>query len=162
MSNPLIQPNDPRFQRPSLTDAAGNNRFADDMANDESEAAKPLFASPEVSAEPSYRPEYASGQPSRQPTFMALAGLAWAALFGAALATWVGHWMAYLMLVAAVPSAAIGWHIAADELSGIRRGGVDVKHRRAARLGMLLNMAGVVLGLVITGIAVWQAMGQAE
>ncbi len=164
MSNPLIRPNDPRFQRPSLTDETGANRFADDtpppaeFADVQPGAGSP-YSTPQPSAEPAYQPEYVSGQPSRQSLIFSLTGSSVAALGGAAIAIWMAHWVTYPLLLIALPTAAVGWYTAADELSVIRKGGVGLQHRPAARFGLALGIVCTLLALALAYAAIESGIG---
>jgi hypothetical protein len=164
MSNPLIRPNDPRFQRQPLTDEAGQNRFSDDapvpaMPADQPRADASVYASPQVSEEPAYRPEYVSGQPSRHRLIQLLSAASISALGVATVALWLEHWSVYPLLLVAGMISGLNWYTSADELSVIRRGGVDDTHRTVARLGVAIGIAcalataGIVYAAFSSGVA---------
>ena len=159
MSNPLIRPSDPRFQRPPITDETGINRFSEDEPIQAQPADMPAteesaFAAPQSSDERAYQPEYATGQPSRHRLIQTLSASALTAVSVAALTLWIEHWTVYPMLLIALPTAILNWYVAADELSVIRRGGVNADHRTVARLGLAVGIACTLsaIGILFTAI----------
>src|SRR5687768_10214988 len=78
MSNPLLKPNDPRFQRPELRDEGGQNRFADDSPP---AAAPPDETSetyaPAAGDERPFVPRYDAQQPPRTGLLYLLGSLGW-------------------------------------------------------------------------------------
>jgi hypothetical protein len=164
MSNPLIRPNDPRFQRPALTDAEGKNRFSEENAPPQvpGDVAESVYAAPQSPGERSYQPEYVTGQPSRQHWILLLGGGAVAALAAAIVAVWLGHWTAYLLLIVEVPLALVGCYLATDDLSAIRRGGLDVSYRATTRWGLLLNALMIPLAIALLAFIVRSGLGFAD
>ena len=161
MSNPLIRPNDPRFQRQPLTDESGRNRFGDDTAlqaqpANDSPANDSAYASPVSSEQPAYQPEYASGQPSRQRLIQTLAASAASAIALSGIAVWLSHWTAYPLLLIALPTSGLAWYTAADELSVIRRGGLEASHRNFARIGLAVGIACTLLTVGLLYAAIFQ------
>lgn len=146
MSNPLIRPNDPRFQRQPITDEAGNNRFADEASS--------VFAPPHSSGQ-TYQPEYVSGQPSRHRLIQWLCASSISAIVLAFAALLLAHWSVYPLLLIAGMISGLTWYTSADELSVIRRGGVADTHRTIARLGVVIGMAGVLLTIGVVYAALW-------
>ncbi len=164
MSNPLIRPGDPRFQRPPLHDEAGKNRFADDAPPASHSdavgdpAARPIgdvFATPQPSEEPAYRPQYVSDQPSRRRTMLALATLSLAADAASMVAILGERWTAStVLLFAGIVTGSVAWYLATDELSAIKAGVMPAEHRPAAWTGLALASLGVLLGLAFVATAV--------
>src|SRR6186997_1034189 len=66
MSNPLLRPNDPRFQKPDLRDAAGKNQFAEgsELRSDSESTLNAFAPSGDAESRP-YLPEYGAQQHSR-------------------------------------------------------------------------------------------------
>jgi len=164
MSNPLIRPNDPRFQRQPVTDEAGLNRFSDDAPIPAVPADQPnpevsAYASPQHSEQPAYRPEYVSGQPSRHRLIQLLSASSISAFVLSAIAFWLEYWGVYPLVLVAGMISGLTWYTSADELSVIRRGGVDDTHRTLARLGLAIGITctlltvGVVYAAVAGGVA---------
>src|SRR4051794_23658858 len=83
MSNPLLRPNDPRFQKPELRDAEGKNRFAEGQTPEppaKTEAG--VFSATADDDSRPYLPRYAAQQEPRFLRLIVLGGLGW---IGAAL-----------------------------------------------------------------------------
>jgi hypothetical protein len=160
MSNPLIRPNDPRFQRQPITDEAGNNRFADESpvapaaGDSQPDEASSVFAPPHSSGQ-TYQPEYVSGQPSRHRLIQWLCASSISAIVLAFAALLLAHWSVYPLLLIAGMISGLTWYTSADELSVIRRGGVADTHRTIARLGVVIGMAGVLLTVGVVYAALW-------
>lgn len=168
MSNPLLRPGDPRFQRPPLRDEAGNNVFADPDAPIPAEAAdgQPLAPSPRsenaanVFAPPSgttevgpvYQPQYATTHAHRGILLLVLAivGLAGD---GALLLIFTGSMFGIAGLAAIVP-AGIAFLFGRADLTAMRQGSVDPSGRPQTLVAMWLGLAGAVLYLAIVAVAV--------
>lgn len=166
MSNPYIRPNDPRFQREPVVDEHGINRFADPVeaqpidaelspdepiaaqpADSPNAAAHPMYASPQLSATPAYQPEYVSGQPSRQRLILSIGGSALVAAASAAVSWAVDSDWRMLLIPICLILAGTGWYLAADELSVIRKGGLDARFRPITRLGLAMNIVAALVGV---------------
>src|SRR5437764_9713436 len=80
MSNPLLKPNDPRFQPPEIRDPEGNNWFADgSQPPSPPGAGEDVFvAAPSDEARP-FVPKYETQERSRPTLLFVLAGVGWAA-----------------------------------------------------------------------------------
>src|SRR5688500_16650582 len=77
MSNPLIRPGDPRFQKPSIVDAQGQNRFGEGQPAEESGDSSPgdAFAAGQAGEERPYQPQYEATQKSRSGVLLLIASL---------------------------------------------------------------------------------------
>jgi hypothetical protein len=145
MSNPLLQP-DGRFRRPSVVDAEGRNRFADEGETAPAKASDDLLASPVSDAEPVYQPHYQAIVPHR-------GGLiAWLGIVGFAM-SWLlllAFWdYAYLGLAASffgialsLGTSIIGYH----DLKGMSLGAIDERGRDSTLLGFRFALAGIFVG----------------
>ena len=158
MSNPLLRPNDPRFQPPPLRDDAGNNLFADPDAPVQAEAAdgQPvatppptaaadhLFAPPSAVAgeDQAYQPHYETTHPHRGFLLLvlAVAGLAGDTAF---LLLFTGGIFGLVGLVAIVP-AGIAFVLGRADLAGIRQGAIDPSGRQLTLIALWLGLAGCV------------------
>ena len=162
MSNPLIRPNDPRFQPPPLRDAAGNNLFVDADAPIAAEPAdggplparivEPaehnLFAAPAAQPidEPAYQPQFETTHPHRGMLLLVLSvvGLAGS---GSLLLVVTGSILGLLGLVAIIPAAA-AWLLGRSDLRAMRQGAIDPSGLIQTRLAMWLGLAGTLIYVV--------------
>lgn len=167
MSNPLLRPGDPRFQRPPLRDGAGNNVFADPDApipaeaadgqplppTPRSENADNLFAPPSATTEvgPVYQPQYETTHAHRGILLLVLAivGLAGD---GALLLIFTGSLFGLTGLAAIVP-AGIAFLLGRADLAGMGQGAVDPAGRPQTQVAMWLGLAGAVLYFAILAVA---------
>ena len=159
MSNPLLRPNDPRFQRPPLRDAAGNNVFGDADAPVQAEAAdgQPLPATPvhdqsdnlfaapaaDTGREPAYQPQFETTQQHRGVLLLVLAvvGLAGSGGLGLVMA---GVFWGLIGLLAIAPAMA-AWLLAMGDVKAMRSGAMDPSGLGQTRLAMWLGAAGVAV-----------------
>ena len=78
MSNPLLKPNDPRFQKPDIRDTVGKNRFADGSQQQNPPAgAEDVFSAATDEARP-FVPKYEAQEHSRPTLLFVLGGVGWA------------------------------------------------------------------------------------
>src|SRR2546423_975245 len=80
MSNPLLRPNDPRFQKPDIHDTDGKNRFGD-SGKEQSPApgSDGFYAATTTDEARPFVPQYQVQQQSRPRLLFTLAGVGWAA-----------------------------------------------------------------------------------
>ena len=153
MSNPLLRPNDPRFQQPDMRDAQGKNQFAEsaDELVDAS-AADEVYAAAAETGERPYEPKYEVQQRSRAGLLLFLGGIAWAAAVVGAVSLasvfkigWVGP------LLGVFPGGA-AWFLAHEELRSIRMGAIDANADTPARHAFWLGLTGLLacLGIVVS------------
>jgi hypothetical protein len=152
MSNPLLRPNDPRFQQPELRDAAGKNRFADEnaSANPAPEKNDVYAASTGDDARP-FTPQYSVQQTSRARLLLFLGGTGWgAAAVGAFSFTgWFdAGWLSPLLGLA---PAGAAWFLAHEELKAIRTGAISANAGPQARHAFWLGTTGLIacIGILI-------------
>lgn len=167
MSNPLLRPNDPRFQRPPLRDEAGNNVFGDADAPVQAQpadgqplparpAAGPadnLFAAPaDTGAEPAYQPRFETTQQHRGILLLVLAvvGLGGSGSLALVLTGFVWGLMGLLGIV----PAAAAWLLALSDVKAMRSGAMDVRGLAQTRLAMWLGGAGVAVYVAVLAAAV--------
>lgn len=158
MSNPLLRPNDPRFQKPSITDAQGQNRFAEPAeGNRPSDAGAGVpgesgnqFAAPAREQQP-YQPKYETTQPGRTGMLFILASCGIAGIFFGGLHL-VGifeiGWI--VPLIATVPAAA-AWLLAHEDLKAIRLGAIDESERQNTRFAYWLGLFALLGCLGVLG-----------
>ena len=167
MSNPLLRPNDPRFQRPPLRDAAGNNVFADPEAPVQAEPAdgQPLPANPvpdhpdnlflapaaDTGPEPAYQPQFETTQPHRGVLLLVLGVVGLAGSGGVALVM-TGFVWGLIGLLGIVP-AATAWLLGLADVKAMRSGAMEPSGLVQTRVAMWLGAAGVIVcfGVVLAG-----------
>ena len=156
MSNPLLRPNDDRFQRPDVRDEAGKNRFSEEVpAADANLSTNDVYAvSASDDAEP-YAARYSVQQTSRATLFLFFGGIAWgAAAIGAFSFTGLFEigWLAPLIGVG--PGGA-AWLLAHEELKAIRAGAISSAAQPQARQAFWLGLTGLLacVGVVAAMIA---------
>jgi hypothetical protein len=158
MSNPLLRPNDPRFQKPEIRDAAGQNRFGDEVPAGTPAADAGVFAAATEEGEQPYQPRYEAQQADRGSVLLSLAGLGWGlGLFGSiSLLGFVSlGWM--MPLLGMVPSAA-AWFLAHEDLKTIYLGAIDAAARPRTRNAYWLGLLGLVLCAAVVGSMLWRQM----
>src|SRR2546423_838584 len=79
MSNPLLRPNDPRFQKPDIRDEVGKNRFGESDQPADAAASDGNYAASAADKERPFVPRYEVQQQPRTGLLLLLGGLAWAA-----------------------------------------------------------------------------------
>ena len=141
MSNPLLRPNDPKFQRPELRDEAGQNRFSEDSAPQPSSAAQPQnnYAAAAGDVRP-FQPRYEAQQHARTGLLYLLGALGYAGMAVGLLALlriFTTGWIAPLLGLA---PAAAAWLLAWEDLKAIRAGAIAEEARPGVRLAMWLGL----------------------
>lgn len=158
MTNPILRPNDPRFQRPAIQDAEGKNRFGEDSAapSDPGQAGG-VYAAGGDDTRP-YLPEYAAQQHSRAGLLLLLAAAGWvAAVFGAVSFTGVltSGWISPLL---GILPAGCTWLMAYEELKAVEVGAIHADHAPRIRLAMWLGLAALLACLGIVGSMIYLNM----
>ncbi|MDX1948037.1 MAG: hypothetical protein SFU86_21740 [Pirellulaceae bacterium] len=159
MSNPLLKPNDPRFVRPTITDEAGHNRFADGAngATPPAPASDNLFAagSDAASAERPYQPRYETLAPARGVWLLVagMLGLAGAASSAASLSGVLV--LGWFLPLAGTVAAATAWFLAHHDLQAMHTGAIDPSGRPLTLLAMWLGIAGLVSCLATAAAMIW-------
>lgn len=141
MSNPLLRPNDPKFQRPDLRDEAGQNRFSEDSAPEADPPAETAnnYATAAGDVRP-FEPRYEVQQQARTGLFYLLGGLGYAGMAVGLLALlriFTTGWIAPLLGLA---PAAAAWLLAWEDLKAIRAGAIAEDARPGLRLAMWLGL----------------------
>lgn len=159
MSNPLLRPNDPRFQKPSVTDAQGQNRFAEPAEGSQSSSGAAgaageggsQYVSPASEQQP-YQPKYEATQRGRTGMLFGLASFGLVGIVCGGLHL-VGIFSigSIVPLIAIVPSAA-AWLLAHEDLKAIRLGAIDEAERQNTRSAYWLGVFALLgcLGVLAT------------
>lgn len=166
MSNPLLKPNDPRFTKPSLIDAAGKNVFAEGTENDIAAAtvAGESAATPDdniyrsSTANAPYQPRFEVSQGHRGVLLMVLAvtGLVGSLLGFASLSgLWVLGWVfSFLSIVPAACAMGLGW----QDLRAISMGAMDPKGRNLTLIAFWLGSLGVFFSVAMDAAVLYFAI----
>jgi hypothetical protein len=157
MSNPLLRPNDPRFQRPDIRDDVGKNRFGEGQQPASADGGDQYAAAGSADERP-FVPKYEVQQQPRTALLFLLGGLAWAAaVVGAgSLAGLIGFgWIS--PLIGAVPGAA-AWVLAHGELKAIGAGAIATEARSQTRHAYWLGLTGLVLCAAIVAAMIYRRM----
>ena len=152
MSNPLIRPGDPRFVRPSITDAEGKNVFAEPEGSADAgaagEAGENLYAASLESVP--YQPRYEVSQNHRGVLLLVLSLVALAGTV-MGVTTLSGVFMTGWMLSAlAIVPAACAWLLGAKDIRAMKLGAMDPSGLTMTRVAMWLGAIGVLgsIGMV--------------
>jgi len=160
MSNPLIKPNDPRFQKPSLVDPAGQNRFAEGAAASEGakEGSGDAFAAGAAADARPFQPQYEVTQQARGGMLLTIA---WLGIGGAmiGLTALIGLFPSgyFAPLISVVP-AATAWLLAHQDLKTMQLGAMNDNGRPRTRLAYWLGLFGLIACLGIVATAIWKEM----
>src|SRR5687767_4815216 len=124
MSNPLIRPGDPRFQKPDIVDAQGQNRFGETQTSDESGESSPsdAFAAGASGEDRPYQPKYEVTQKSRSGVLLLIASLGLAGALTGIVALLDVFPMGYFVTLICVVPAATAWLLAYEDLKTMRLG----------------------------------------
>ena len=160
MSNPLLRPNDPRFQKPSITDAQGQNRFAEPAEGSQPSDAGAgesgnQFAAPAREQQP-YQPKYEATQPGRTGMLFGLAACGLAGIFFGGLQLVGIFQIGWIVpLIANVPAAA-AWLLAHEDLKAIRLGAMDEVQRQNTLFAYWLGIPALVGCLAVTATLIYR------
>src|SRR3954466_5911928 len=156
MSNPLIKPNDPRFQKPQIHDAAGKNRFGDGAQP--VDEAPPMYEAYSAGASDEARPfvpQYEAQQRSRGGLWLILGGLGWvAAVLGAVSLAGLLPLGWVCPLLGGGP-AGTAWFMAYEEMKAIRVEAIDANARSRTWHAFWLGFTGLVVCLMVVAAMVY-------
>lgn len=158
MSNPLLHPDDPRFQRPKVRDAAGKNPFADEAAPVKDEVASRGVYDASADGDPQpFAAQYPVQQASRARLLMFLGGIGWGAATAGALSFTGWFDVGWLSPLLGLGPAGAAWLLAHEELKAIRLGAISSDAQAQARQAFWLGLTGLIacVGVVAAMIA-WE------
>lgn len=164
MSNPLLRPNDPKFQRPDVHTADGKNPFGETAVAKTSTAqtspapAGDVYAAPPADEAQPYTAKYLVQQQSRAGLLIFLGGAAWgAAAVGAfSFSGWFDiGWLAPLL---GVGPAGAAWFLAHEELKAIQAGAIANSAKEPARHAFWLGLTGLLACLAVVATMIYQQM----
>ena len=159
MSNPLLRPNDPKFQKPDIRDTEGKNRFAEaGDKQDSSQRPDDIYAAA-ASGEPRpFVPQYEVQQRSRVNLLLILGGLGWAAaLIGGISLTGIfaTGWLAPLL---GIFPAGGAWFLAHEEIRAIRAGAIAPQALSPTRHSYWLGLTALLACLAIVAAMIYRQM----
>jgi hypothetical protein len=152
MSNPLLHPSDPRFQRPEIRDAAGKNPFADQNAQpDRSPDTNDVYAAAAADEAQPFTAQYSVQQTSRASLLLFLGGIGWGAAAVGAFSFTGWFDVGWLSPLLGLGPAGAAWLLAHEELKAIRAGAISQNHEPQARQAFWLGLTGLIacLGIVV-------------
>lgn len=158
MSNPLLRPNDPRFQRPDVYTAEGKNPFGESAAKNSPAAEGDVYAASAADEAQPYTAKYLVQQQSRAGLLIFLGGAAWgAAAVGAfSFSGWFDiGWLAPLL---GVGPAGAAWFLAHEELKAIQAGAVASSAKEPARHAFWLGLTGLLACIAVVATMIYQQM----
>jgi len=159
MSNPLLRPNDPRFQKPDVHDPAGKNRFGEsDQPAEATQSESEVYAAAASEEARPFEPRYEAQQQPRTNLLLLLGGLSWAgAAFGAISLTGAINLGWILPLLGIGPGGA-AWFLAYEDLKAIRVGAITAEAHSQTRYAFWLGMTALLACLAIVAAMIYRQM----
>jgi hypothetical protein len=167
MPNPLIKPNDPRFNKPLLADEQGKNPFAEPLAekatttgrgSDSAQEANVFAAAAPGDENRPYVPAYTAQQQPRVGLLLTLGILGWAASIPGAISLaglWDIGWLAPLL---GLGPAGACWLLAYEDLRAIRVGAIAAEAYRPTRHAFWLGITGLLACGGVVGAMIFRKM----
>lgn len=158
MSNPLLRPGDPRFQKPTVVDPTGANRFAEAPEVAETEGAGVDQYSAGGSLDKPYQPEFEATARPRGSLLLVLAsfGLAGAATTVVSMTGVLD--MGWILPLCTLPMPAAAAHLALEDLKLMKLGAMDDSGRTTTRRALWIGLAGVAACLLAIAAAIWMGL----
>jgi hypothetical protein len=156
MSNPLLKPNDPRFQKADIRDPEGKNRFADGSQQQPSVGSEDLFAAAVTDEARPFVPKYEAQLHSRPVLLFVLAGFGWGtAVVGAvSLTGWFNFgWISPLLGV--IPAGA-AWFLAHEELKAVSAGVIAPQAREKSLHAYWLGLMGLIMCVAVISTMIYR------
>jgi hypothetical protein len=159
MSNPLLKPNDARFQPADISDAAGNNRFSEKTQppNGPAAGAELFAASSDDEARP-FVARYEVQQQSRPGLLFVLGAMGWAAAAVGAVSLTGLFDIGWICPLLGVIPAGAAWLLAHEELKQISAGVIAAQARAAARHAYWLGLTALVMCATMVAAMIYQSM----
>ena len=160
MSNPLLKPNDPRFQRPEVRDEAGNNRFGDEQGGEQA-AGQPAAGGEFTAAvdERPYQPKYEAQQPARNGLLMTLAIFGGACgLVGSMSLLNVFVSLGWLLPLLGLILSMAAWFLAHQDRQAARVGALAAAKLPLLNTAYWLSLLAIVLCLSVVISMIWRGL----
>lgn len=158
MSNPLLRPNDPRFQRQDVHDAAGKNPFGETAAAKPASEGGDVYAASAADEARPYNTKYLEQQHSRAGLLIFLGGVAWG-MAGVGAFSFTGWfdigWLAPLL---GLGPAGAAWFLAHEELKAIQSGAIGNAAREPARHAYWLGLTSLLACIAVVATMVYHQM----
>jgi hypothetical protein len=158
MSNPLLRPNDPRFQKPEVRDAAGQNRFAEGKQATNQPAGNDVFAAAAVDDPRPFVPRYEAQQQPRTALLFLLGGLGWAAAAVGAISLTGVFDLGWISPLIGIGPSAAAWFLGYAELSAIRVGAIAQEALPQTRHAFWLGVTGLLACLAVVAAMIYRQM----
>jgi hypothetical protein len=159
MSNPLLKPNDPRFQKPEVRDAEGKNRFGEGPQQGAApQQSADIYQAPAADEARPFEPRYEAQQEPRTWLLFLLGGLAWvAAAVGTVSLTGLLDLGWISPLVGLVPGGS-AWFMAYEELKAIRVGAITSNARSQTLYAFWLGLTALLACVGIVAAMIYRKM----
>jgi hypothetical protein len=158
MSNPLLKPNDPRFEKPEIHDTAGKNRFGEDEPAAGSPPSTEVYAAASEGQARPFVPQYEVQQHSRPVVLFVLGAMGWcAAAIGVISLTgvfdigWIGP------LLGVIPAGG-AWLLSHEELKQISVGVIAAEARGKVQHAYWLGVTALVACVAIVAAMIYHRM----
>jgi hypothetical protein len=159
MSNPLLKPNDPRFQQAEIRDAAGKNPYAESaQPQAESSTAAEIYAASTGDEARPFVPKYEVQQQSRPGLLFVLGAMGWAAAaIGAVSLTGLFDIGWICPLLGVIPGGA-AWLLAHEELKQIAAGLIAAQARATAQHAYWIGLTALIMCAMMVAAMIYQSM----
>jgi hypothetical protein len=158
MSNPLLRPNDPRFQKPDVRDEAGQNRFAENEQATNPAAGEDVFAAAAVDDARPFVPRYEAQQQPRTPLLFLLGGLGWAAAAIGAISLTGVFDLGWISPLIGIGPAAAAWFLGYGELSAIHLGAITEDARSQTQYALWLGITALLACFAVVAAMLYRQM----
>ena len=159
MSNPLLRPNDPRFQKPDVRDAEGKNPFGEAAAEPESpDTGNDVYAAATTDEVRPFVPQYEVQQRSRPALLLFLGGLGWAAAAVGAMSLVGPFDLGWISPLLGVVPAGAAWLLAHEELRAIGLGAIVAEARSQVRHAFWLGLTALIACMGIIAAMIYRGL----
>lgn len=159
MTNPLLRPNDPQFQKPELRDAASKNRFADEgVWPDGAAPTNSAYAATTAEDSQPFSAQYPVQQISRAGLLLLLGGLGWGAAAAGAISFTGWFDVGWLSPLLGLGPAGAAWLLAHAELKAIRAGAISAGAAPQAQHAFWLGLTGLFACVAVVAAMICREM----
>jgi hypothetical protein len=159
MSNPLLKPNDPRFQKPELRDEAGKNRFGEGPQPEQTpQSESEVYAAAATDEARPFVPRYEAQQQPRTGLLLLFGGLSWAAAALGAISLTGAFSLGWILPLLGIGPGAAAWFLAYEDLKAIRVGAITADARSQTRHAVWLGVTALLACLAIVAAMIYRQM----